>query len=194
MSLDPAWVPIISGFAGGSAVWAGSIIKDLITYRREDEKRAEEERQRWLESRKIAYYRFIEVFSTHAVSDDIHSYFQASLNVAEYGDIILPIPLKARSHSIAFEINSLYSLLDALIFMKSTHTAVASRPALDAYTKELEDLRSEALTPFLNEFMNRLKQNEYHPVEKPKEIKKNDGSSGDNDKKLFRDRFYRLRT
>jgi hypothetical protein len=172
MYLDPAWIPVISAFVGVATGFAGGMIKDSFSYKRDKEKRIQEEKQRWLQSRKIAYYKFIEVFSTHAVSDDILSYFQASLNVAEYGDVILPAPLKARPYSIAFEINSLDSLLAALIFMKSTHVAVDSGPALDTYTKDLEGLRSEALTPFLNEFMNRLRQSECHPADKAKEIKK----------------------
>jgi len=172
MNLDPAWVSAIFGFVGVIVGLAGSIIKDLITCRREDERRVRDERQRWLESRKIAYYKFIEVFSTSAVNDNIFDYFRAALEVAEYGDVILSTPLKARPYSVAFEIDSLDSLFSALIFMKSTHHANASRPALDAYTKDLEDLRSEALTPFLNEFMNRLRQSEYHPADKAKEIKK----------------------
>jgi hypothetical protein len=162
MNLDPAWVPIISGFIGGAVVWVGGMITDFIKYRREEKRRVREEGQRWLESRKIAYYKFIDVFSTPAVSDNILYYFRAVLEAAEYGDVILSTPLKASPQSIAFEINSLDKLLAALIFMKSTHP----------YTKDLEDLRSEALTPFLNEFMNKLRQSEYHLADKAKEIKK----------------------
>ena len=166
MGLDPAWVSAIFGFIGVIVGLTGSIIKDLITYRREDEKRIREERQKWFESRKNAYYKFIDVFSTYAANYDILSYFQASLNAAEYENIILPTPLKAMPYSIAFPINSLDTLLAALTFMKSQNTAVASRER----TKDLENLRREALTPFMNEFMNRLRQNKYQ--QKPKEIKK----------------------
>ena len=170
MGLDPAWVSAIFGFIGVIVGLTGSIIKDLITYRREDERRVREERQRWLESRKNAYYKFIDVFSTYAANYDILIYFQASLNAAEYENIILPTPLKAMPYSIAFPINSLDTLLAALTFMKSQNTAVVSRNAFDERTKDLENLRSEALTPFMNEFMNRLRQNKYQQT--PKEIKK----------------------
>jgi hypothetical protein len=168
MNLDPTWVPVVSGLVGGSIVWIGSIIKDLIAYRREDKRRVQDERQKILESRKIAYYKFIDVFSTHVAEDNVHDYFQAVLEAAEFGDIILSTPLKARPRPIQYEINSLDTLLSALIFMKSTHYAEASQASLYYYARDLETLRSDALTPFMNELMNRLRQS------KVKEIKKKD--------------------
>lgn len=173
MCLDPAWVSAIFGFVGVMFGLAGSVIRDLITYRREDERRVREERQRWLESRKIAYYRFIDVFSTHVDRENIHDYFRASLEASEYGNVILSTPLKAKPYPIGFVICSLKDLREGLTFKKSTYAGDANRPASDEYMKGLEGLRSEALTPFLNEFMDRLEQSEYHMADKVEEIKKN---------------------
>jgi len=156
MGLDPAWIPILSGFIGGFTVWAGSLITDMIRYRRE-------EKQRQLDSRKIAYYKFIDIFSTPTTDGNVDNYFLASMEAAEYGNVILSDPLNVRPLSIAFEIKSLDNLLAALIFMKSSrHIDTCSKTAFYENVKDLEDLRSKALTPFLNEFMNRLRQNESH--------------------------------
>ena len=156
MDLDPTWVPVLSGFGGGVLVWVGTIINDCITYRRDEKRRIREEKQKWFESRRNAYYKFIDVFSTYVTNPDPHDYFQSAFEAAIYGDVIIPTPFKPKNHSLSFNINSLDRLLAALIFMKSSY--VASNETHSALTEELEDLRSKALTPFLNEFMNRLRQ------------------------------------
>jgi hypothetical protein len=161
--MDPAWISVISAFVGVAAGFAGGIIKDSISYRRDKENQVQEEKQKWLESRKIAYYKFIEVFSTPAVTANILDYFRASLEAAEYGDVILSVPLKTRPYSIAFEIKSLDSLLAALTFMRSTRNITDAGPALDEFMSDFENLRKEALTPFVNEFMNKLRRNESCP-------------------------------
>lgn len=41
----------------------GSMINDLLSAKREEDKLKRDDKQEWLESRKRAYYEFIEVFS-----------------------------------------------------------------------------------------------------------------------------------
>ena len=123
MDLDPAWVPVLSGFGGGALVWAGTIINDWITHRRDEKRRIREEKQKWVESRRNAYYKFIDVFSTYVTNPDPHDYFQSAFEAAMYGDVIIPTPFKTKQYSFLSDINSLDLLLAALIFMKSDYSA-----------------------------------------------------------------------
>ena len=75
MSIDPNWMPVISGFVGGAVVWVGGMITDFIKYRREEKNRVREERQKWLGSRKNAYYNLIsdDLLPTSLVSPQVES-------------------------------------------------------------------------------------------------------------------------
>ena len=184
MDLDPTWVPVLSAFGGGFVVWAGGIINDWITYRRDEKRRVREEKQKWVESRRNAYYKFIDVFSTYVTNPDPHDYFQSAFEAAMYGDVIIPTPFKLKQCSFISDINSLDLLLAALIFMKSDYVP-GNDKTHDTLKEELEDLRSKALTPFLNEFMNIIRQKEdeakiwWHPW------KKRDASQSPRDKVLL---------
>jgi hypothetical protein len=88
---------------------------------------------------------------------DPHIYFQSAFEAAMYGDVIIPTPFKLKQCSFISDINSLDLLLAALIFMKSDYVP-GNDKTHDTLKEELEDLRSKALTPFLNEFMNKIRQ------------------------------------
>jgi hypothetical protein len=62
--MDPDLVPVMTAFIGGAAVFFGRMVNDLLSARREEEKLKWDDKQEWLESRKRAYYKFIEVFSS----------------------------------------------------------------------------------------------------------------------------------
>jgi hypothetical protein len=76
---------VIGGFVTGMITLAGI----RMTQKHDEGRRIREEKQRWLESRKIAYYKFIEAFSTPVVGDDIFDYLHAALEAAGYGNVIL---------------------------------------------------------------------------------------------------------
>jgi hypothetical protein len=156
--VDAIWIPVISTILGGVLVLLVGVINGMISDKKEQEKHKRDDEQRWFQSRKNAYYNFIEVFSKPLIDEDIIDYLKASLDAAEYGDIILSDQLKAIPTSIAFKIESLDHLLAALIFMRSMHVIGGSEPGLAKYKSDFENLRKDALTPFLNEFMNILRQ------------------------------------
>jgi len=141
-------IAIIIGAAIGAV---GPVAICLLTLIRDNQTEEMKKKQTWLESRKLAYYRFIVVFSSPLIGEDTTDYLRASLDAATYGNVILSDPFEIKQTPITFPINSLDDLSSALAFMRSSHAAEGS----------FEDLRQKALTPFLNEFMNRLRQNEY---------------------------------
>ena len=114
-NFDPAWVPIISGLIGATAVWAGGLIKDWITYRREEKRRVREEKRRSLEAQKIEYQNFLDVFSRpmHGRIDSAISvewsgtYLKAALDAIKFGDIRLSerVNLEEYAHSV-YEIDA----------------------------------------------------------------------------------------
>jgi hypothetical protein len=71
-------------------------------------------KQERLKSHESAYYKFIEVFSA-PVAGDIHPYLQTALEAAKYGDIVISEPSQPKSSIIAFKIESLDKLIQALI-------------------------------------------------------------------------------
>jgi len=137
------------------------VINGTISEKKEQAKRKRDDEQRWLQSRKDAYHKFIEVFSKPLVDEDIIDYLKVSLEAADYGDVILSAPLKEVPNNIQFPIETLDNLIGALIFMRSMHRLGTKEKDIVNFAyfeHDFEALRKDALTPFLNEFMNRLRQ------------------------------------
>ena len=172
MNLDTAWISVISGFAGGAAVWAGRMITDWVSHRRDEERRVREEGQRLRASCDIAYYKFIEVFSTPMVGDDTLNYLQASIGALVDGNIVFSKSFKSKSDLFDFEIASLDDLLYVLICMRSSHISGGSEQSLATYKSDFEELRKGVLDLGLDVFINGLRQSEYFQADKAKEVPK----------------------
>jgi hypothetical protein len=160
--MDTDWVPVISAFVGGILVFLGGIIREEILYRREEKKSERDVEQKWFELRKIAYYKFIQVFSTkYSCDSDGEKYLNAALGAVEFGNVVLFQPIKIGN----VEIGSLDNLIEILIRLRTQdrydpdpdpHPQEDDEHNYDELGAKIDKLRAKVVLGFSTSLMKTL--------------------------------------
>jgi hypothetical protein len=90
------YIPLLTQLVIGIVTVGGTLGGALLIQKHSDRMHAKEEKEKWLEARKIAYIDFLDVFSKPMTSrnqavlvDLIGTYIKAAINVNKYGEVRL---------------------------------------------------------------------------------------------------------